>query len=337
MTMNRSFTLNRRPDGELADEDLGSHELAITPPKAGQIQVRTTCISLDPTNRIWMSDVPQYMPPIALGDVVRALAVGVVEQSAHPGFAVGDRVVGLLGWATHPTIDVATSFAQRLPPELPLPDAKLLGLLGMTTGLTAYFGLLDICDPKPGQTLVVDAAAGGVGSLVGQIGKIKGCRVIGIAGGPSKCRYVTEELGFDACIDYKAGAVGKGLDEHCPSGIDLCFENVGGPIFDEILLRMNNNGRVAICGLVEGYNAAGKPHPGPYNFSMVLMRRLRIEGFIVSDHAARFPAATMELMTWAQQGRLKSSEDVRKGFSSLPETLRQLLRGEKHGKLLLEP
>ena len=337
MTTNRSFTLQRRPDGELADDDLGSHELPITAPAPGQVQARTTCLSIDPTNRIWMSDVPQYMPPIALGDVVRALGVGVVEQSAHPGFAAGDRVVGLLGWATHPTLDPAASFLQKLPPELPLPDAKILSLIGMTTGLTAYFGLLDICDPKPGQTLVVDAAAGGVGSLVGQIGKIKGCRVIGIAGGPEKCRYVTEELGFDACIDYKTGQVGKGLDEHCPSGVDLCFENVGGPIFDEILLRMNNNGRVSICGLVEGYNAAGKRHPGPYNFGMVLMRRLRVEGFIVSDHGARFAAATMELLQWAQQGRLKTREDVRKGFSNLPETLRQLLRGEKHGKLLLEP
>jgi NADPH-dependent curcumin reductase CurA len=335
--MNRSFTLNRRPDGELADSDLKSHELAITAPAAGQIQIRTTCLSIDPTIRIWMSDIPQYMPPIVLGDVVRALGVGVVEQSAHPGFAPGDRVAGLLGWATHPTLDVAMSGVQKLPAELPLTDAKVLSLLGVTTGLTAYFGLLDVCDPQPGQTLVVDAAAGAVGSLVGQIGKIKGCRVIGIAGGPEKCRYVTEELGFDACIDYKAGEVGKGLDEHCPSGIDLCFENVGGPILDEVLLRMNNNGKVSICGLIEGYNAAGKRNPGPYNFGMILMRRLRVEGFIVSDHASRFPGATAELLQWAQQGRLKTKEDIRTGFSNLPETLRQLLRGEKHGKLLLEP
>jgi hypothetical protein len=337
MTTNRFFTLNRRPVGELADADLGSHEAAITAPAAGQIQIRTTCLSIDPTIRIWMSDIPQYMPPIELGAVVRALGVGVVEQSAHPGFAPGDRVVGLVGWATHPTLDVAMTAMQKLPAGLPLTDAKLLSLLGMTTGLTAYFGLLDICAPQPGQTLVVDAAAGAVGSLVGQIGKIKGCRVIGIAGGPEKCRYVTEELGFDACIDYKRGEVGKGLDEHCPKGIDLCFENVGGAILDEVLLRMNNNGRVSICGLIEGYNAAGTRTPGPYNFGMILMRRLRVEGFIVSDHAARFAEATGELMGWAQQGRLKTKEDIRTGFSTLPETLRQLLRGEKHGKLLLEP
>jgi len=337
MTMNRIFTLDRRPDGELADSDLGSHEQAITAPAAGQIQIRTTCLSIDPTIRVWMSDIPQYMPPIALGEVVRSLGIGVVEQSAHPDFAAGDRVVGLIGWATHPTLDVAMSFLAKLPAELPLPDAKVLSLIGMTTGLTAYFGLLDICDPRPGQTLVVDAAAGAVGALVGQIGKIKGCRVVGIAGGPEKCRYVTEELGLDACIDYKNDDVGKGLDEHCPRGIDLCFENVGGAILDEVLLRMNNNGRVSICGLIGDYNAAGKRTPGPYNFGMILMRRLRVEGFIVSDHGARFPQATAELLQWAQQGRLKSIEDVRQGFSQLPETLRQLLRGEKHGKMLLVP
>jgi hypothetical protein len=277
------------------------------------------------------------MPPIAIGEVVRALGVGVVEQSANPGFAVGDRVIGLLGWATHPTLDPATSLVGPLPRELPLSDAKVLSLLGLTAGPTAYFGLLEIGQPRAGETLVVDAAAGAVGSLAGQIGKLKGCRVVGIAGGPEKCDYVTKTLGFDACIDYKQGNVGRGLDEHCPKGIDVCFENVGGPIFDEILLRMNLNGRVSICGLIAGYNDAGKRVPGPYNFGMVLMQRLRVQGFIVSDYFSRFPAATAELLQWAQAGKLKTLEDVRKGFDALPETLRQLLRGDKHGKLVLEP
>lgn len=337
MNINRYYTLKRRPDGELADADLDTHERPVGQPREGEIQVRTTCLSIDPTIRIWMSDVPQYMPPIAIGEVVRALGVGVVEQSAHPGFAPGDRIVGLLGWASRPTLSIQASLSQKVAADASLSDAKLLSLLGLTSGLTAYFGLLDICDPQPGQTLVVDAAAGAVGSLAGQIGKIKGCRVVGIAGGPEKCRYATEELGFDACIDYKNEDVGKGLDERCPKGIDLCFENVGGPIFDEILLRMNNHGRVSICGLIEGYNGAGKRIPGPYHFGMVLMRRLRVQGFIVTDFAARFPQATAELLQWASEGRLKTLEDVRKGFSNLPETLRQLLRGEKHGKMLLEP
>ena len=337
MSTNRFFTLVSRPDGELADSDLGRHEQPIAAPKDGQIQVRTTCISIDPTIRIWMSDMPQYMPPIALGDVVRALGVGVVEQSANPGFAVGDRVIGLLGWATHPTFDPATSFVSALPRELPLSDAKVLSLLGLTAGPTAYFGLLDVGQPREGETIVVDAAAGAVGSLVGQIGKIKGCRVVGIAGGLDQCRYVTETLGFDACIDYKNEDVGRGLDKHCPNGIDVCFENVGGPIFDEILLRMNNNGRVSICGLVAAYNEAGRKVPGPYSFGMVLMRRLRVQGFIVSDFLPRFPEATADLLKWAQEGRLKTLEDVRTGFDALPETLRRLLHGDKHGKLVLQP
>lgn len=336
MSTNRFFTLLSRPDGELADSDLGRHEQPIAAPAPGQIQVRTTCISIDPTNRVWMSDVPQYMPPIALGEVVRAIGVGVVEQSAHPGFAVGDRVVGLLGWATHPTLEPATS-VQALPGGLPLPDAKVLSLLGLTSGLTAYFGLLDVAQPRAGETVVVDAAAGSVGALVGQIAKLEGCRVVGIAGGPDKCAYVTDTLGFDACIDYKNDDVGRGLDEHCPQGIDVCFENVGGPIFDQILLRMNLHGRVSLCGLVAGYNDVGKPVPGPYAFGMILMRRLRVQGFIVSDFAARFGEATAKLLGWAQAGKLQTLEDVRKGFDALPETLRQLLRGEKHGKLVLEP
>lgn len=337
MSTNRTFTLASRPDGELADSDLGRHEAPVAAPAEGQIQVRTTCISIDPTIRIWMSDVPQYMPPIGLGEVVRALGVGVVEQSKNPGFAVGDRVLGLLGWATHPTLDPAQSLVAPLPAALPLSDAKVLSLLGLTAGPTAYFGLLDVGQPREGETVVVDAAAGAVGSLVGQIAKLHGCRVVGIAGGPEKCAYVTDTLGFDACIDYKAGNVGRGLSQHCPDGIDVCFENVGGPIFDEILLRMSLNGRVVICGLVEGYNDAGKRPTGPAAFGMVLMRRLRVQGFIVSDFLPRFPECTAKLLEWAQAGKLKTLEDVRKGFDALPETLRQLLRGDKHGKLVLEP
>lgn len=337
MSTNHYFTLVSRPDGELSDADLGRHEQPVAAPKDGQIQVRTTCLSIDPTIRIWMSDVPQYMPPIVLGDVVRSLGVGIVEQSAHPGFAVGDRVVGLLGWATRPTLDPAAAFIGALPRDLPLSDAKVLSLLSLTTGLTAYFGLLDVGQPRAGETLVVDAAAGAVGALVGQIGKLKGLRVVGIAGGPEKCAYATEKLGFDACIDYKSADVGRALDEHCPKGIDVCFENVGGAILDDILLRMNLNGRVVICGLIAGYNSAGKRVPGPYNFSMVLMRRLRVQGFIVTDYAARFEEATRELLQWSQAGKLQTIEDVRHGFQALPETLRQLLRGEKHGKMLLAP
>lgn len=335
--INRFYTLESRPHGELADSDVRLHEEPIAAPRAGEIQVRTTCISIDPTNRVWMSDVPQYMPPIAIGELVRAIGIAVVEQSEHPGFLVGDRVIGTVGWATHPTVDPVATGLHAVPRELPLSDAKVLSLLGVTSGLTAYFGLLEVGQPRAGETLVVDAAAGAVGSLAGQLGKIRGCRVVGIAGGPLKCAYVKDVLGFDACIDYKNEDVGKSLDVHCPEGIDVCFENVGGPIFDEILLRMNVGGRVSLCGLIAGYNHAEERVPGPYNFGMIVMRRLRVQGFIVSDFAARFGEATGELLGWAQAGKLETLEDVRHGFEALPETLRQLLRGDKHGKLVLEP
>lgn len=338
MATNRSFTLVSRPKGELADSDLSAHEQPVVAPGEGQVQLRTTCISIDPTVRVWMSDVPQYMPPIQLGDVVRAIGVGVVEQSAHPGFVAGDRVMGMLGWATHPTLEPAAAGLHKLPAALPLSDEKVLSLLAATSGMTAYFGLMDICEPKPGQTLVVDAAAGSVGSLVGQIAKIEGCRVVGIAGGPRKGEYVTQTLGFDACIDYKNEDVGQGLDQHCPDGIDMCFENVGGPIFDHILMRMKVHGRVALCGLIAGYNEVGTERtPGPYAFGMVLMRRLRLQGFIVTDYGEQFPTASAKLLQWAQQGKLRTLEDVREGFDQLPETVRQLLRGNKHGKLVLRP
>ena len=335
MTQNRYYTLESRPVNELLDSDLKVHEEPVRAPKDGEIQVRTSHISIDPTNRIWMSDTPQYMPPIEIGAVVRALAMGVVEQSAHPDFAAGDKVAGLLGWATHPTLDVAANGLQKVPP-LPLPDSQVLSLLGLTTGMTAYFGLIDITDPKEGETLVVDAAAGGVGSLVGQIGKIKGMRVVGIAGGPEKCKYVVDQLGFDACIDYKNEDVGAGLDRHCPDGIDVCFENVGGPIFDNILMRMNLYGRVSLCGLVAGYNNINDKAPGPYAFGMILMRRLKVQGFIIIDYIPRFAEAQMQLIQWAGQGKLQIKEDVRQGFENLPESLRQLLLGNKHGKMLLK-
>lgn len=336
MSTNRTFTLEHRPDGELKDSDLKLHEQSVASPAEGRIQIRTSCISLDPTNRIWMSDAPQYMPPIGLGEVVRALGVGHVEQSNHPDFAEGDRVIGLVGWATHPTLDPSAGGLQKLPAELSLPDPKVLSLLSPTSGLTAYVGLLDLAEPREGETLVVDAAAGSVGSLVGQLGKIRGCRVVGIAGGPEKCGYVTDTLGFDACIDYKNEDVGPALTRHCPDGIDVCFENVGGEIFDQILVRMNDFGRVTMCGMVSSYNDSS-PQPGPYAFGMVIMRRLTVRGFVVSDHADRFEAITRDLLKWAGEGKIQTREDVREGFEGLPEALRQLLRGEKHGKLVLQP
>ncbi len=332
---NSLYILRSRPVGELKDSDLELRREPARAPTDGELQLRTTWISLDPTNRIWMSDMPQYMPPIELGEVVRAITLGVVERSRHPDFAVGDVVSGTWGWATRPTGTPAALGAYKLPP-LPIPESQALSLIGMTSGMTAYFGLLDVTKPKAGETLVVDAASGSVGSLVGQIAKLKGLRVVGITGGPEKCAYITETLGFDAAIDYKNEDVGAALDRHCPEGVDICFENVGGPIFDEILLRMKLFGRVSLCGMIESYNATDKV-PGPYAFGMILMRRLRVQGFICSDYLERFPEAAAELLAWAGEGKLKIREDIREGFTNLPESLRQLLRGEKQGKMLLRP
>jgi NADPH-dependent curcumin reductase CurA len=336
MPTNRQYLLRSRPDGELSNDDLELREVELPELGDGEVRVRTTWISIDPTIRIWMSDVPQYLPPIEIGEVVRAGGVGVVEASKHPGFAVGDPVGGFCGWQTHAQGAPEQYNFAKLPPGVE--PSLALALFGMTSGLTAYFGLLDVLDPKPGETLVVDAAAGSVGSLVGQIAKIKGCRVVGIAGGPEKCAYVTQELGFDACINHRAEDIGQALDRVCPEGIDLCFENVGGPIFDEILLRMKLHGRISLCGLIAGYNQLTDNPPGPYQFGQILMRRLSIKGFIILDYMDRFPAALAELGQWAAAGKLANRIYEIDGFERLPYALRELVGGSstKIGKMLVK-
>ena len=336
MSVNRQFLLRSRPQGELSNDDLELRELELPELGEGEVRVRTTWISIDPTIRIWMSDVPQYLPPIAIGEVVRAAGVGVVEASNHPDFAPGDAVGGFTGWQTHVQGPPEPYNFMKLPPGVA--PTQALAVFSMTSGLTAYFGLLDVLDPKPGETLVVDAAAGSVGSLVGQIAKIKGCRVIGIAGGPEKCEYVTKELGFDACINHRADDIGPALDRLCPEGIDLCFENVGGPIFDDILLRMKLHGRISLCGMIAGYNQLTDNPPGPYQFGQILMRRLSIKGFIILDYMDRFPQALAELGQWAAAGKLSNRVYEIEGFERLPYALRELVGGSspKIGKLLVK-
>ncbi|NVB39927.1 NADP-dependent oxidoreductase [Pseudenhygromyxa sp. WMMC2535] len=335
MPTSRQFLLSSRPEGELSDDDLELREVELPELGEGEIRARTTWMSVDPTIRIWMSDIPQYMPPIAIGEVVRSIGVAEVEASTHPGFAVGDQVSTMIGWQTRIQGKPEALGCMKLPEGTD--PGMFLATVGPTSGMTAYFGLFDIGEPKPGETVVVDAAAGAVGSLVGQLAKLHGCRAVGIAGGPEKCAYVTEELGFDACIDYKNEDVGAGLDRACPDGIDVCFENVGGPIFDEILLRMNNFGRVSLCGMVSGYNRAGEQLPGPYQFPMVLMRRLKVQGFIILDYADRYAEAAAKLGAWVAQGKLESRLHVREGFESLPDALRELVGGKsaKIGKMVV--
>ncbi|MCA9635157.1 MAG: NADP-dependent oxidoreductase [Myxococcales bacterium] len=325
LSTSRQFLLRSRPKGPLAYDDLELRDAPLGELADGEVRLRSTWMSIDPTIRIWMSDVPQYLPPIAIGEVIRSIGTAVVVASRHPDFAEGDAVFGLLGWQTHPQGTPEALSIQKIAPGVD-PTAAL-SIFGMTAGLTAYHGLVDVVDPKPGETLVVDAAAGTVGGLVGQIGKILGCRVIGIAGGPEKCAYVTDELGFDACIDYRNEDVGAALDRLCPEGIDVCFENVGGPIFDAILLRMKLHGRISLCGMIAGYDAH-EPVPGPYNFGMILMRRLMVKGFIILDFVDRFPEAIAKLGGWVAEGRLRNRVHELEGFERLPDALRLLVGGQ---------
>lgn len=326
---NRRFRLKRRPRGRVgaADFDFGTEPAA--EPGPGQVQVRVELLSLDPTNRIWMSDVPQYMPPVAIGEVMRGLGLGRVVASRADGFAPGDLVTGLLGWQDYFTGDARG--LQVLPPGLGLPAPVLLGAYGMT-GVTAFFGLREVGQPRPGETVVVSAAAGAVGSVAGQVAKIMGCRAVGIAGGADKCAWLTGELGFDAAVDRKAPDWREALERATPDGVDVDFENVGGEVMAAVTGRMNLGGRVVLCGLISGYNEE-KPALGDYG--SILMRRLRVQGFIVSDFAARWPEAVGQLARWVAEGRLKHRETIVDGLERAPEALNLLFDGANTGKLMV--
>ncbi|MEZ4381861.1 MAG: NADP-dependent oxidoreductase [Nannocystaceae bacterium] len=330
----RQLHLVRRPHGEVQDSDFELRSAPVRAPEVGEIVVETRYLSIDPTNRIWMTDAPQYMPPVAIGDVMRSLGVGVVVASQCDGIAVGDHVSGMIGWRE---VGVGTPEAlgvQRIAVPEGLSASAFLGLLGITGGMTAYFGLLDIGAPKPGETVVVSAAAGSVGSLAGQIAKIHGCRVIGVAGGPEKCAYVKDELGFDDCVDYKSADLTKAFAELCPDGIDVYFDNVGGDVLDAVLENLALKARIVLCGLISSYNDDAVR--GPAHFEQVLMRRARIEGFIILDFAARYAEAAAALARWYGEGKLNYRETIARGdITSAPAALRRLLRGDKIGKLVL--
>jgi NADPH-dependent curcumin reductase CurA len=329
---NRQIRLAARPVGDVKPEDWEHVSAPVEAPGPGQFAGRTRVISLDPAMRGWLDDRPSYLPPVGLGDVMRAGSVIEVTASDHPGFQPGDHVVGTFGVQEHVVSDgkgalkIDTSLA---------PPSTYLGALGMP-GMTAYFGLLDVGALKEGETVVVSGAAGAVGTIVGQIAKVKGCRVIGIAGGPEKCGLLTDELGFDAAIDYRAGDVKRALREHTPDGIDVYFDNVGGDILDAALTRLAMNARVVICGAISQYNNS-TPVTGPSNYLSLLVRRARMEGFVVFDYAKRYAQAGQEIAGWIGEGRLKVKEHVVKGsVDDFPETLQMLFRGENVGKLVLE-
>jgi NADPH-dependent curcumin reductase len=329
--VNRQFKLAQRPVGMVKRSDFDFTEAAIPTPGEGEILVKVLYLSLDPAMRGWMNEGKSYIPPVGIGEVMRAGAAGVVVTSNNPAFAVGDHVVGALG-----VQDYAVSNGKGLnkvdPTLAPLP--VYLGTLGMP-GMTAYFGILDVGKLKDGETVVVSGAAGAVGQVVGQIAKIKGCTVIGIAGGADKCRYITDELGFDAAIDYKAEDVREGLKQHCPKGIDVYFDNVGGDILDAALSRLAMHARIVICGAISQYNNT-EAVKGPSNYLSLLVNRASMTGMVVFDYAARYGEAMQEMAAWMKQGKLKTREDIVEGLETFPDTLLKLFKGENTGKLVLK-
>jgi NADPH-dependent curcumin reductase CurA len=328
---NRQWRLASRPVGLIQESDFQWHEEPVRDLAEGEVLVRTVYLSLDPANRGWISGGPSYVEPVAIGEVMRGLTLGVIEASRNDRFAVGTVVAGTNGWQDYAISDGSEL---RVIPDSPLPLTAHLGLLGIV-GLTAYFGLLDVARPREGETLVVSGAAGAVGSIAGQIGKIIGCRVVGIAGTDAKCAWLTDELGFDAAVNYKTQNVVRTLHRHCPDGIDVIFENVGGDILDAELTWINNFARIALCGLISGYNATERP-PGPSAFPMVLIRRARVEGFIVTDYMDRAGEAIEKLAMWHAEGRLRYRVDVRDGLESAPREINRLFDGSHEGKLIIK-
>jgi NADPH-dependent curcumin reductase len=329
--VNHQFRLASRPQGMVGREHFDYVEEAVPELGDGQVLVKVLYISLDPAMRGWMSDGRSYIPPVQIGEVMRAATAGEVVESKSDKLAPGDKVSGWLGVQEYVACDENAVFkvdADRVP------LSNYVGALGMP-GMTAYFGLLEVGAPKEGETVVVSGAAGAVGSLVGQIAKLKGCRVVGIAGGPEKCSWIVEELGFDAAIDYKGEDVNAALREHCPEGVDVYFDNVGGEILDAALARLARGARVVICGAISQYNNLDAVR-GPSNYMSLLVNRARMEGFVVIDYMGRAAEAMGEMGAWIADGRLVAREDVVEGFDSFPDALAKLFAGENVGKLVLK-
>ena len=329
---NRQWRLASRPTGAITESNFSWGEEPAKAPAPGEVLVKTLYLSLDPTNRGWVNDTPSYLPPVGIGDVMRGIAIGRIEESRDPSFPEGRLVQGMLGWQDYAVL--SASQLTLLPDNSAITPEAFFGLFGHI-GMTAYFGLLDVGKPKAGETLVVSAAAGATGSIVSQIGKIIGCRVVGIAGGEEKCRWLTDDLGLDGAIDYKGGSVPEGLKKHCPDGVDVYFENVGGQILDDVLAVINLRARIVLCGLISQYNATA-PVPGPYNFVNILTKRARVEGFIVLDYASRSHEAFADLGKWLAEGKIKYRVDVVEGLENAPRALNRLFSGANQGKLLVK-
>jgi NADPH-dependent curcumin reductase CurA len=327
---NQQFLLASRPQGAVKREDFDFVEGPAPEPAEGEALVEVEYLSLDPAMRGWMNEGRSYVPPVGIGEVMRAGGVGKVVASRAEGLAEGDHVVGMLGMQRYAAVDARG--LTKVDPELaPLPT--WLGALGMP-GVTAYFGLLEVGKPREGDTVVVSGAAGAVGGLVGEIAKIKGARVVGIAGGPEKCAMVVDELGFDACIDYKQGNVAAALREHCPKGIDVYFDNVGGEILEACLAQLALHARVVICGAISQYNATEPPKLA--NYLALLVTRSSMTGIIVFDWADRYAEGGQQMAQWLGEGRIHAREHVVEGFETFPDTLQMLFTGQNTGKLVLK-
>jgi len=328
---NTQIRLAARPTGLPKASDWNISKTPLAQPSDGEFLAQTFYLSLDPAMRGWMNEGKSYIEPVALGEVMRCGGVARVIASRHDAYQVGDWVAGITGVQAYWLSD-GHGVSKIDPEAAPLP--KFLSVLGMP-GMTAYFGLLDIGKPAPGETLVVSGAAGAVGSIVGQIGKIKDCRVIGIAGGARKCTYLTEELGFDAAIDYKADDIDASLARHCPGGIDVYFDNIGGSLLDSVLARLRLHARICVCGAISQYNNT-QGIRGPSNYLSLLVNRARMEGFVVFDYANRYLDAIRAMSTWMRESRLQSREHIVQGIESFPETLLMLFDGRNFGKLIIQ-
>jgi NADPH-dependent curcumin reductase CurA len=337
-TTNHQIRLAARPVGLPQASDWSHTTAPVTEPVEGGLLIKTLALSIDPAMRGWMNEGKSYIAPVGIGEVMRAGGVGQVVASRHPDYAVGDMVSAGLGVQEYLALapsDIARSGLAKI--DLRMGSlSQWLNVLGMP-GMTGYFGLMDVGQPRAGETLVVSGAAGAVGQTVGQVAKIKGCRVVGIAGGQAKCDWVVQELGFDACIDYKASpsAVREGLKAHCPKGVDIYFDNVGGDILDTVLTRINRKARIVICGAISQYNNT-TPVQGPANYLSLLVNRARMEGIVVFDYADRYAVGVAEMAGYLREGRMKSKEDIVVGLDQFPETLLKLFRGENFGKLVLQ-
>ena len=327
--VNRQWVLRSRPVGMVRESDFELKETPVPAPGDGQALVRNTHLAFEPAMRGWIEDRPSYMPPVVIGEVMRGMTVGEVVASNFEGLAPGDLVSGMAGWQEFVLGGAMLTKLQR-----GMEPSFALSILGIT-GMTAYFGLLDVGKPEAGETVVVSGAAGATGSIAGQIAKIHGCRVVGIAGGPEKCRWLTGEAGFDAAIDYRSEDVGARLSALCPDGIDVFFDNVGGEILNEVLARIAQNARVVLCGAISRYNEVELP-PGPSNYFNLTVQRGRMEGFIVLDFVPRFSEAAGKLTAWCAEGRLVWQVDVQRGFENAPKAFLRLFSGANVGKQLLE-